>query len=249
MYKKLPYYIFNNIYSKKMYKFFIWAFILIMTFFTVQKYSKINMFEALGLIVTDYNFLCLCSFEFSFLITKKVCDEYDANDYLKIRFFDKKRLEDEKKKSVLLCQTIFFCVSIIIILIFLNLLSTNAYSIEYLEMYKMNSLVFCIYSMVKIYIFTMLISIINVHFMDKIKMWYIYVFNILLYFLILLNSFLSYGKIDFPISYFVGNSIVSCQPYTNYYYDISNYCFHILLIFSIYEIVKRVVKNEVYHNK
>ena len=242
MYKIYSYYIFNNIYKNKMYKFFIWIFLLIMTFFTVRKYNQLNIFEGIGLTFTDQNFLCLCYLVFSFLITIKINTEYKNNDFIKIRFIDKKKYHKEILKSNFLCQTIYFIIVLILAMILFNLMSLSSYSIIYLEQFKMNSLVFCLYSLLKIYLFTILLSTINTYLLSKINEYYIYTYNVLLYMFILVNAHLQSKIITSFISSFVGNSLISSTYYSNYYYDITNYMFHTLLIIIIFYVIKEVSK-------
>lgn len=242
MYKKYSYYIFNNLYSNKVYKFFIWSFLLIMTFFTVRKYKQVNIFEGIGLVFTDYNFLCLCYLIFSFLITKKINNEYENNNFIKIRFSTEKKYYLENLKSNLLCQTLYFIVVLALVIMLLNFLSLSDYSILYLENFKMNSLSFCIYSLVKIYLFTILLSTINTYFFYKISEYYIYFGNVLLYIFILVNAYLQSEMITNFVSLFIGNSLVNSTCYLNYYYDITNYIIHMLLILIIFIIIKVVNK-------
>lgn len=241
-YKKVAYYIIDEIYSNKIYKFLIWLIILVMTYFTVIKYTTLNIFYALGLIISDCNFLCLCYFNLSLFLNKKVVDFYNDNMYLKIRLNNEETFNKEENKVTFFTGSVLFVLILIILIIMINIFSSGNYDIIYLENYKMNSISFMLYNILKIYIFMVILLKINTYAFLKIKSLYVYIFNSLFYFLILLNSFVNNSLISYPISYFIGPSIVNTSIYSKYYYDIINYLFHTFILVILYKAEKGLLK-------
>lgn len=246
MYKKIPYYIIDSINSNKTYKIFAWVLLIVSVFFTVKRYININIFESIGLIITDFYFLSLFYFEFSFIITKKICNEYNQNNYLKLRLKSRNDMNKQINKSNIYCQTIFFALIIALIFIMLNIFSRGSYSIIYLKKYGINSVSFCIYSLLKIYFFTILLSVINTTLIEYNLNNFTYIVNILFCFLLLVYSFIA-NDITTEITCFIGSSLINTFSYTKYYYNICNYLFHMLLLLIMLVVLRVKLKNEVYN--
>lgn len=167
----------KTVLSNKFLQIFLIIALLVIGYFTSTLDRENGYFVAISKALTFQQFITLCFLPMILFANLLIVNLYERNNMLIIRFNNKRKYINEMIKNVLFCNTFLFFISMLVIITFFNFFGSGDFSIIYIESFKTTNIVFAIYTVIKLYILSIFVSIIFTLILKLInKLWAIILF-------------------------------------------------------------------------
>lgn len=184
--------------------------LIIMSYLVVSNCKGTDIFSSLSLVFGNHIFIALCMLPMFLFITNYVCTIFDKNIYSIVRFETKEKYYMELIKNVIFFTSVIFLVTLMMVIIVENIINDYGYHVFYDDIVHCYNYVYMIFVIVKFYLFSVLISVINTLLIKSFNSKIIIVLNFILYaFVFYVGSFISLVGTINGIPIFIGNYLIS----------------------------------------
>lgn len=208
--------------------------LIIMSYLVVSNCKGTDIYSSISLVFGNHIFVALCMLPMFLLITNYVCVMFDKNIYSIVRFKTRGKYYKELILNVISFISVIFLITLMIVIIVENIINDYGYHVFYDDIVHCYNYIYMIFVIVKFYLFSILISVINTLLINSFNSKIIIVLNFIFYaFVFYVGSFTPLiGTINgFPI--FIGNYLISGTFYETFLNEViaNSMMFFILLLF------------------
>lgn len=211
--------------------------LIIMSYLVVSNCKSTDIFSSISLVFGDRIFVALCILPMLLFITNYVCTIFDKNIYSIVRFETKEKYYMELIKNVIFFTSVIFLVTLMMVIIVENIVNDYGYHVFYDDTVHCYNYVYMIFVVVKFYVFSVLISVINTLLIKAFNSKIIIVLNFIFYaFVFYVGMFSTTIKPVNDIPLFIGNYLITGTLYKTFFTEIlANFImiFLLLIVFSI----------------
>lgn len=223
---------FTSFFNSLMFKGILFL-LIIMSYLVVSNCKGTDIFSSISLVFGNHIFVALCMLPMFLLITNYVCLMFDKNIYSIVRFKTRGKYYKKLIWNVVLFISIIFLVTLMIVIIVENIINDYGYHVFYDNYVHCYNYIYMIFVIVKFYLFSILISVINTLLIKNFNSKIIIVFNFIFYaFVFYSGSFTPLiGTIN-GIPIFIGNYLISGTFYETFLNEVftNGLMFFILLL-------------------
>lgn len=207
--------------------------LIIMSYLVVSNCKGTDIYSSISLVFGNHIFVALCMLPMFLLITNYVCVVFDKNIYSIVRFKTRGKYYKELILNVISFISVIFLITLMIVIIVENIINDYGYHVFYDNIVHCYNYIYMIFVIVKFYLFSILISVINTLLIKSFNSKIIIVLNFIFYaFVFYVGSFTPLiGTINgFPI--FIGNYLISGTFYETFLNEViaNSMMFFILLL-------------------
>ncbi len=207
--------------------------LIIMSYLVVSNCKGTDIYSSISLVFGNHIFVALCMLPMFLLITNYVCVMFDKNIYSIVRFKTRGQYYKELILNVISFISVIFLITLMIVIIVENIINDYGYHVFYDDIVHCYNYIYMIFVIVKFYLFSILISVINTLLIKSFNSKIIIVLNFIFYaFVFYVGSFTPLiGTINgFPI--FIGNYLISGTFYETFLNEViaNGMIFFILLL-------------------
>lgn len=207
--------------------------LIIMSYLVVSNCKGTDIYSSISLVFGNHIFVALCMLPMFLLITNYVCVMFDKNIYSIVRFKTRGKYYKELILNVISFISVIFLITLMIVIIVENIINDYGYHVFYDDIVHCYNYIYMIFVIVKFYLFSILISVINTLLIKSFNSKIIIVLNFIFYaFVFYVGSFTPLiGTINgFPI--FIGNYLISGTFYETFLNEViaNGMMFFILLL-------------------
>lgn len=207
--------------------------LIIMSYLVVSNCKGTDIYSSISLVFGNHIFVALCMLPMFLLITNYVCVMFDKNIYSIVRFKTRGKYYKELILNVISFISVIFLITLMIVIIVENIINDYGYHVFYDDIVHCYNYIYMIFVIVKFYLFSILISVINTLLINSFNSKIIIVLNFIFYaFVFYVGSFTPLiGTINgFPI--FIGNYLISGTFYETFLNEViaNGMMFFILLL-------------------
>lgn len=207
--------------------------LIIMSYLVVSNCKGTDIYSSISLVFGNHIFVALCMLPMFLLITNYVCVMFDKNIYSIVRFKTRGKYYKELILNVISFISVIFLITLMIVVIVENIINDYGYHVFYDNIVHCYNYIYMIFVIVKFYLFSILISVINTLLIKSFNSKIIIVLNFIFYaFVFYVGSFTPLiGTINgFPI--FIGNYLISGTFYETFLNEViaNGMMFFILLL-------------------
>lgn len=191
--------------------------LIIMSYLVVSNCKGTDIYSSISLVFGNHIFVALCMLPMFLLITNYVCVMFDKNIYSIVRFKTRGKYYKELILNVISFISVIFLITLMIVIIVENIINDYGYHVFYDNIVHCYNYIYMIFVIVKFYLFSILISVINTLLIKSFNSKIIIVLNFIFYaFVFYVGSFTPLiGTINgFPI--FIGNYLISGTFYETF---------------------------------
>jgi hypothetical protein len=244
-------YIFENIstiLSNKFLQIFSIISVLIFGYFTSTLDTKSGYFESLTMALTYQQFITLCFLPMIIVSNILIIDLFEKNNMLIIRFQNKNKYINALLKNVVYCNTFVFLIIMIVIITFFNFFSNGDFTIKYINFFKTTNLVYVIYTIIKLYILTINISIIFTLLLKILNKISALIISIVISSSLFICQWVNYSIVDkiYKMPLYIGFYFLNTIEYSNFFLNLISFVLYMLflaiIIFILYKLTIRFLK-------
>lgn len=207
--------------------------LIIMSYLVVSNCKGTDIYSSISLVFGNHIFVALCMLPMFLLITNYVCVMFDKNIYSIVRFKTRGKYYKELILNVISFISVIFLITLMIVIIVENIINDYGYHVFYDDIVHCYNYIYMIFVIVKFYLFSILISVINTLLIKSFNSKIIIVLNFIFYAVVFyVGSFTPLiGTINgFPI--FIGNYLISGTFYETFLNEViaNGMMFFILLL-------------------
>lgn len=207
--------------------------LIIMSYLVVSNCKGTDIYSSISLVFGNHIFVALCMLPMFLLITNYVCVMFDKNIYSIVRFKTRGKYYKELILNVISFISVIFLITLMIVIIVENIINDYGYHVFHDDIVHCYNYIYMIFVIVKFYLFSILISVINTLLIKSFNSKIIIVLNFIFYaFVFYVGSFTPLiGTINgFPI--FIGNYLISGTFYETFLNEViaNGMMFFILLL-------------------
>ena len=218
--------------------------LIIMSYLVVSNCKGTDIYSSISLVFGNHIFVALCMLPMFLLITNYVCVMFDKNIYSIVRFKTRGKYYKKLILNVISFISAIFLITLMIVIIVENIINDYGYHVFYDDIVHCYNYIYMIFVIVKFYLFSILISVINTLLIKSFNSKIIIVLNFIFYaFVFYVGSFTPLiGTINgFPI--FIGNYLISGTFYETFLNEViaNGMMFFILLLvcFMLFRYTKK----------
>lgn len=221
----------ETVFSNKLLKVFTLILLIFFGYFCANTSRELCYFDSVISSLTYSMFLIPCYMPIFILIDVLIINLFEKSSMLIIRFNNKKKYLTELIKNIFVGNTFLFITFLIIILTFFNFFSNGDLSIKYIEVFHTTNLIYSIYTIIKLYMLTIVLSItftlILKLFNKIISLILSFIFISSLY----IQQFFNYDIVDsiFKMPIFIGNYLLDIFEFKSFSLNII--CLILIVIF------------------
>lgn len=184
--------------------------LIIMSYLVVSNCKGTDIFSSLSLVFGNHIFVALCMLPMFLFITNYVCVMFDKDVYSIISFKTREKYYKELVCNVISFISVIFLITLMIVIIAENIINDYGYHVFYDNNVHCYNYVYMIFIIVKFYLFSILISVINALLIKIFNSKIIIVLNFIFYaFVFYVGSFNPLiGAIN-GIPIFIGDYLIS----------------------------------------
>ena len=217
--------------------------LIIMSYLVVSNCKGTDIYSSISLVFGNHIFVALCMLPMFLLITNYVCVMFDKNIYSIVRFKTRGKYYKELILNVISFISVIFLITLMIVIIVENIINDYGYHVFYDNIVHCYNYIYMIFVIVKFYLFSILISVINTLLIKSFNSKIIIVLNFIFYaFVFYVGSFTPLiGTINgFPI--FIGNYLISGIFYETFLNEVFANGMMIFILLLVCFILFRYIK-------
>lgn len=217
--------------------------LIIMSYLVVSNCKGTDIYSSISLVFGNHIFVALCMLPMFLLITNYVCVMFDKNIYSIVRFKTRGKYYKELILNVISFISVIFLITLMIVIIVENIINDYGYHVFYDNIVHCYNYIYMIFVIVKFYLFSILISVINTLLIKSFNSKIIIVLNFIFYaFVFYVGSFTPLiGTINgFPI--FIGNYLISGTFYETFLNEVIANGMMIFILLLVCFILFRYIK-------
>ena len=155
--------------------------LIIMSYLVVSNCKGTDIYSSISLVFGNHIFVALCMLPMFLLITNYVCVMFDKNIYSIVRFKTRGKYYKELILNVISFISVIFLITLMIVIIVENIINDYGYHVFYDDIVHCYNYIYMIFVIVKFYLFSILISVINTLLIKSFNSKIIIVLNFIFY--------------------------------------------------------------------